>query len=125
MDEHLWRRRFIYMVLWTVPCISILGFVYLASYAPYLRFNRSRSSNPYYRSPSLYRGADWCLVKSPAEPILLWWGKCLGVEQQTLMQGFYFGQGISDPPSELEFNMSDPNESTRESDVAGGSSAAR
>lgn len=108
MDEHHSPRRPKYTLLRVVACISILGIIYLGSYAPYLQLARLAPDSavyPYYRSPQFYRVADWCLINTPARPIQTWWAKCLDVEDETLIQGWYFNQGISAPESVLHFNI--------------------
>ena len=92
-----------------VSGLLLMGIIYLASYAPYLYFANGPATssvfNPYYRSPTFYRGAEWFLIVTPARPVLMWWARCVGVEFATEMQVFYFASGITDPASQVHFNI--------------------
>ena len=103
---HLFSLRLVRnSLLWIV-----LGLVvYLASYAPFLRFVQLRDSSPklspYYRSPSFYRPVEWLIVKSQnVAPVQLWWAQCFGAASETEMQAFLFAQHIEDM-SEIHWNI--------------------
>ncbi len=92
----------------SLGCIGIaLVFVlltYVASYAVFLKFALDANSM-YYRSPIFYRPVEWMIVKTPLQSMLLRWSECLGVRGRTEMQSYYFAQGISDPPEEIDINF--------------------
>jgi len=89
--------------------IFILLIVYLTSYSPYLKLTQDSDSIG-YRSPKFYRPAEWIIVKTPLQPVILQWAEFVGVRGRTELQSFYYAQGISDP-GELHFNFG-PSDST-------------
>ena len=78
--------------------------VYLASYAPFLKFTED-SESPYYRSPVLYRPAEWFILHTLLQSTLLQWSDLIGVRSKTELQVFYFGRGCSDPEEDFNFNI--------------------
>ena len=102
-------ERVLNRVVHLMIVIALLGILYLASYAPFLwavcTFGEPYHRGPYYRSPAAYRLADWCIVHTPAQSLLLWWAKCFGMGYQTDMQAFYFAEGVADPSERYHFNL--------------------
>ena len=108
---HGWKRvmkRSLRIVVRTFRWSLLTLILYLLSYAPFLWaatfFGTSFHRGPYYRSPAVYRVADWFVVSTPAQSTLLGWADCFGVRDTTEFQGWYFAQGVSDT-SEFHFNL--------------------
>ncbi len=93
-------------ILKVMFCVVAVGLIYVLSYAPYLAFKHSPVSAPIsgsYRSPTIFRGAEWAVGYTPLRPALQWWANCFGVGDSTDVQIFFYSRGISDP-NVMHFN---------------------
>jgi hypothetical protein len=84
--------------------LSVAFVLYLASYSLFLKIAED-SESPYYRSPVLYRPVEWVVVRTPLQTAMLKWSEIVGARSQTEWQVWFFAQGISDPPSQIHFNI--------------------
>jgi hypothetical protein len=80
------------------------GVVYVASYPIFLRANPD-AQLACYRSPRIFRPAEWVIVRTPLQPCLLKWAEVVGARPQVEWQAWYFAQGISDPMNDVHINV--------------------
>ena len=87
--------------------LAVLGCaIYLASYSVYLR-QYPTAEYVYWRSPAIYRPAEWAIVRTPLQRPLLKWSSVVGSRGQTELQCFFFAQGVADPLDRFHFNIQD------------------
>ena len=82
--------------------------VYVLSYAPFLlavTVCDSTFSEMGYRAPAVYRMAEWCIVRTPAQRPLLKWSECFQVRGTVELQAWYFAQGVDDPSTDCHFSL--------------------
>jgi hypothetical protein len=82
----------------------VVAIIYLLSFAPFLRYHPDASS-PYYRSATIYRFAEWAILRTPLQSPLLKWSDVVGSLGETQWQVWLYAQGSSDPESEWHFNL--------------------
>jgi hypothetical protein len=92
------RFRLVEPLIWGLVTICA---VYLASYPVFLRANPDAQIIS-YRSPAFFRPAEWVIVRTPLEPLILKWAEVVGSREQAEWQAWFFAQGVSDP-NETDF----------------------
>lgn len=79
--------------LWVA--VSVAWVLYVASYAPVIRYHQGDTPWQAYRAPSFYRPVEWFTLQTDrwGSPMLKW-ARLWGVENKAAMQAWFFGQGI-------------------------------
>jgi hypothetical protein len=78
--------------------------LYLLSYAPFLALTPNSNNFIEYRSPAFYRSAEWMILRTPLQPLLLKWAELHDVRHTTEMQVHYFAAGVVEPATEFDWN---------------------
>jgi hypothetical protein len=78
---------------------------YLLSYAPFLALTPNSNIFTEYRAPRFYRPAEWMILRTPLQPLLLEWADWHDVRHTTEIQVLFFHDGVTDPGNECHWAL--------------------
>ena len=78
--------------------------IYLLSYAPYLALTPNSNKFTEYRAPAFYRPAEWVILRTPLQSLMLEWAEWHDVCHTTEMQVLFFWEGVADPSEAFDWN---------------------
>jgi len=79
--------------------------LYLLSYAPFLALTPNSNEFTQYRAPAFYRPAEWIILRTPLQPLLLEWAEWHDVRHTTEIQVLFFSEGVADPATEHDWAL--------------------
>ena len=92
-----------------IGSLALVGSVlYLLSYAPFLALTPNSNIFTEYRAPAFYRPAEWIILRTPLQPLLLEWAEWHDVRHAMEIQVLFFHDGVADPAAEIDWNMASP-----------------
>ena len=102
------RNEFLSLVVAIASFVLIACVLYLLSYAPFLALTPNSNIFTEYRAPAFYRPAEWMILRTPLQPMLLQWAEWHDVRHTMEMQVLFFHDGVADPANEIDWNMASP-----------------
>lgn len=93
------------LVAVTASFVFVASVIYVLSYAPLLALTPNSNNFFEYRSPAFYRPAEWVILRTPLQPLLLEWAEWHDVRHETEMQVQYYGMGVVDPATEFDWAL--------------------
>jgi len=86
-------RSFSSLVVRGISLWFVVFAIYVLSYAPFLKLTADPEF-PIFRTPIVYRPAEWVILRTPLQPALLKWSEFLGARSEVELQLFFFAQGV-------------------------------